>query len=69
MRLRDLSKTLPRFRDLAKILRDPRFSRYHLPPLHFGRELHDNKLKIVSPFDFKIHHFKLYQGQIKMSSR
>ena len=28
-RLRDLSKTLPRFRDPAKIFRDPRFSRYH----------------------------------------
>ena len=32
-RLRDLSKTLPRFRDPAKIYRDPRFSRYHSPPL------------------------------------
>ena len=32
-RLRDLSKTLPRFRDTAKIFRDPRFSRYHSPPL------------------------------------
>ena len=32
-RLRDLSKTLPRFRDPAKIFRDPRFLRYHLPPL------------------------------------
>ena len=33
-RLRDLSKTLPRFRDPAKIFRDPRFSRYHSPPLN-----------------------------------
>ena len=32
-RLRDLSKTLPRFRDPANIFRDPRFSRYHSPPL------------------------------------
>ena len=32
-RLRDLPKTLPRFRDPAKIFRDPRFSRYHSPPL------------------------------------
>ena len=32
-RLRDLSKTFRRFRDPAKIFRDPRFSRYHLPPL------------------------------------
>ena len=32
-RLRDLSKTFPRFRDRAKIFRDPRFSRYHSPPL------------------------------------
>ena len=33
-RLRDLSKTLPRFRDPAKIFRDPSFSRYHSPPLY-----------------------------------
>ena len=32
-RLRDLSKTLLRFRDPANIFRDPRFSRYHSPPL------------------------------------
>ena len=32
-RLRDLSKTLPRFRDPAKIFRDPCFSRHHSPPL------------------------------------
>ena len=32
-RLRDLSKTLPRFQDPAKMFRDPRFSRYHSPPL------------------------------------
>ena len=30
----DLSKTLPRFRDPAKIFQDPRFSRYHSAPLH-----------------------------------
>ena len=36
-RLRDLSKTLPRFWDPAKIFQDTRFSRYHSPPLlaHF----------------------------------
>ena len=39
-RLRDLSKTLPRFRDPAKIFRDPRFSRYHSPPL---QSIQDNK--------------------------
>ena len=33
MRLRDLSKTFPRFRDPAKIFRDSHFSRYHSPPL------------------------------------
>ena len=32
-RLWDLSKTLLRFRDPAKIFRDPRFLRYHSPPL------------------------------------
>ena len=36
--LRDLSKTPPRFRDPAKIFRDPRFSRYHSPPLISGPE-------------------------------
>ena len=48
-RLRDLSKTLPRFRDPAKIFRDPRFSKYHSPPLLMGhsmellanRDIHD----------------------------
>ena len=35
-RLRDLSKTLPRFRDPVKIFRDPRFLRYHSPPLKGG---------------------------------
>ena len=36
-RLWDLSKMLPRFWDPAKIFQDPRFSRYHSPPLiaHF----------------------------------
>ena len=33
MRLRDPSKTPARFRDWAKILRDPCFSRYHSTPL------------------------------------
>ena len=33
MRLRDLSKKFLRFQDPAKIFRDPRFSRYHSPPL------------------------------------
>ena len=34
-RFRDLSKTLPRFRDPAKIFRGPHFSRYHSPPLTY----------------------------------
>ena len=38
-RLRDLSKTLSRFQDPAKILRDPRFLRYHSPPLK-GKGFH-----------------------------
>ena len=32
-RIRDPSQRLPRFRDRTKICRDPRFSRYHSPPL------------------------------------
>ena len=41
-RLRDLSKTLPRFRDHVKIFRDPCFSRYHSPPL-FERDKNCDK--------------------------
>ena len=33
-RLRDLSKTLPRFRDPVKIFQDPCLSRYHSPPVN-----------------------------------
>ena len=51
-RFRDLSKTLPRFRDPAKIFRDPRFSRYHSPPLYlFGLQFF-----FMSSFSF----FSLY---------
>ena len=32
-RLQDFSKMFPRFQDPAKIFQDPRFSRYHLPPV------------------------------------
>ena len=32
-RLQDFSKMFPRFHDPAKIFQDPRFSRYHLPPV------------------------------------
>ena len=39
-RLRDLSKTFPRFRDPVKIFRDLRLSRYHSPPLLECVELH-----------------------------
>ena len=38
-RLRDWSKMLSRFRDPIKIFRDPRFSRYHSPPLLWGDSL------------------------------
>ena len=37
--LRDSVETLLRFRDRAKIFRDPRFSGYHLPPLRFVPDL------------------------------
>ena len=47
-RLRDLSKTLPRLRDPAKIFRDPRFLRYHSPPLI------DNHCTIWLCFLFKV---------------
>ena len=41
-RLRDLSKTFPRFRVPAKIFRDPRFSRYHSPPLIWTDRIQQN---------------------------
>ena len=48
IRLRDLSKTFPRFRDPAKIFRDPRFSRYHSPPLSVSvAQLHSRGLNPV----------------------
>ena len=45
-RHRDLSKTLPRFRDPAKIFRDPRFSRYHSSPLKLHSKAR-NELRIL----------------------
>ena len=50
--LRDLSKTLPRFRDPAKIFRDPRFSRYHSPPL---MQININRQKVLRYL--KLHFF------------
>ena len=47
-RLRDLSKTLPRFRDPAKIFQDPRFSRYHSPPLSLDDRTWKSSLKCDS---------------------
>ena len=38
-RLGDISKTLLRFHDPAKIFRDPRFLRYHSPPLKYCQML------------------------------
>ena len=43
-RLRDWSKMLSRFRDPTKIFRNPRFSRYHSPPLN---EIFFKMLEIV----------------------
>ena len=45
-RLRDLSKTFPRFRDPAKIFRDSRFLRYYSPPLE------SSSCKISALIDF-----------------
>ena len=58
-RLRDLSKTLPRFRDPVKIFQDPRFSRYHSPPLTVpvqvrNFESHYSLLKYVIYFFFSM---------------
>ena len=46
-RLRDLSKTFPRFWGPAKIFRDTRFSRYHSPPLIFNKYSPKAKLLCV----------------------
>ena len=47
--LRDLSKTFPTFRDPAKIFRDPRFSRYHSPPLDCFEHPKNSLLKSSHP--------------------
>ena len=55
-RFRDLSKTLPRFRDPAKIFRDPRFSRYHSPPLtyyHISRNFKKNPFSLFCKYQFE----------------
>ena len=48
-RLRDLSKTFPRCWDPAKIFRDPRFSRYHSPPLDCFEHPKNSLLKSSHP--------------------
>ena len=50
-RLRDLSKMLRRFRDPVKIFRDPRFLRYHSPPLK-GWVWEGGFLKTFKPLGF-----------------
>ena len=54
-RLRDLSKTLPRFRDPAKIFRGPRFLRYHSPPLHVPPvgKICKKRIEFISRYLFK----------------
>ena len=53
-RLRDLSKTLPRFRDPAKIFRDPRFPRYHSAPLLLAKVLVENFLGLHCTYSFTL---------------
>ena len=57
-RLRDLSKTLPRFRDPAKIFRDSRFSRYHSPPLTYSKHKHKKNGHVHSSFAYAYKHKK-----------
>ena len=55
-RFRDLSKTLPRFRDPAKIFRGPRFSRYHSPPLtyyHISCNFKKNPFSLFCKYHFE----------------
>ena len=54
-RLRDLSKTLPRFRDPTKIFRDPRFSRYTIR--HPLKRLtgHNTRKRKINESDIKSH--------------
>ena len=64
-RLRDLSKTLPRFRYPAKIFRDPRFSRYHSPPLMilWNGMPHDLKNGIILRDAINVEWFKIFKSQ------
>ena len=60
-RLRDLSKTLLRFRDSAKIFRDPRFSRYHSSPLIMaGKAKNMHQATVVQKVDNVIQRINLY---------
>ena len=61
MQKRDLPKTLSRSRDPAKILRDPRFLRYHSPPLDVERFAFRNRQ--AQPF------FSPYSRQFNGSQR
>ena len=61
MRFRDLSKTLPRFRDSAKIFRDPHFSRYHSPSLIMaGKAKNMHQATVVQKVDNTIQWINLY---------
>ena len=53
-RLRDLPKTLPRFRDPSKIFRDPRFPRYHSAPLLLAKVLVENFLGLHGTYSFTL---------------
>ena len=58
-RLRDLSKTFPRFRDPAKIFRNSRFSRYHSPPLQTERYIvHFEMLRRIEKFGQIMQHLR-----------
>ena len=64
-RLRDLSKTLPRFRDPAKIFRDPRFSRYHSPPPKSVKHEQEVSVSLMFLPHFLFAFIRLKQGKKK----
>ena len=58
-RLRDLSKTLPRFRDPAKIFRDPLFSWYH-----FATPISVTERSCAAPISQLESHIQLFRERL-----
>ena len=54
-RLRELSQTLPRFRDQAKVFRDPHFSKNHPMPLSHTQICSCQITSVIKDLKTKVH--------------